>query len=195
MQIVAVLAVLGATLGQPGGPPDQDVPAAERQAETESPPADEQQQAEEQQEQREADSASAGEQPAETGSDDAAAELDEAPRATSWRLSHTAWFEAVHVLTTAYYSGQFQYYRPFTIRYVNIHSREPNLEMTAVAERNLTPEEWGGVEEQVRTWMCGTDGRDFIGFGGVIVLRVTDPRDASRTVTLTSCQGAREMDR
>lgn len=192
MPIVAVLALLGATLGQPGGPPDQDKPAAGGQSDTESPPADEQQQADEPQ-QPEANSAAAGEQPAETGSDDAAAELDEAPRATSWRLSHTAWFDAVHVLTAAYYSGHFQYYRPFTIRYVNIHSREPTLEMTAVAERNLTPEEWGGVEEQVRTWMCGTDGRDFIGFGGVIVVRVTDPGGTSRTVTLTSCEGAREM--
>jgi len=190
MQFVAVLAVFGATLGQPVVPPDQDTPPTERQdeqqADTESPPADEQpaeqQQAEEQQ-QPEADSSAADEQPGETGGDDGAAGLDEA---TSWRLGYTAWRAALHQLYNQYVTGPLQYRRPFAIRFLDFHSRQPAVQINATVEGSRAPG-WDGVDEQVRTWLCEGDVRDFIGFGGVVVMHLTDGGGASRTVTLTGC--------
>jgi hypothetical protein len=190
MQIVAVLAVLGATLGQPVVPPDQDTPPTERQdaqqADTESRPADEQpaeqQQAEEQQ-QLEADSSAAGEQPAATESDDGSAGLDEA---TSWRLGPQAWQAAIHHLIDQYLTGSLQYRWPFAIRFLDPHSRQPAVQVTATVEGSRAPG-WDGVDEQVRTWLCEGEVRDFIGFGGVIVVHLTDGGGASRTVTLTGC--------
>lgn len=199
MQIVAVLAAFGATMGQPDDPPDQDVPPAEQQQrDADTQPAEEHPQAEqpdangesipadeqpaEQQQQAEVESSRAGEQPAETGSDDASAGLDEA---TGWRGGSQNWVVSMRNFGDYFVLGAGRHYGPFTVeRMVN---RQPALHVYVTVQGSRTPEQWDGVEEQVRTWMCAMDGRAFTNFGGVLVMHVTDEAGASRTVTISEC--------
>ena len=205
MPILAVLAILGASLGQPDDPPDQDIPAAEQQdtdadlqpapdeqaeqpdANTDSDPADEQQA---EQQQADSDSSSAGEQPGETGGDDASAGLDEA---TGWRAGSVSWFNWTRTFVNTFVNGAYRTYGPFTIE--GVHRHQPVLEVDVTVQGSRSPEQWGVVEDQAREWMCALDGREFIHFGGILVLNLRDEAGESRTVRITACEPGPQLAR
>jgi hypothetical protein len=198
MQIVVVLAVLGASLGQPDDPPDQDIPAAEQEqqqeADTEYSPAGEQQaeppeanpdsspayEQQAEQQQPDVDSAAAGEQPAETGSDDASAGLDMATggRAANWPVMSNS-------LIRHFNSDLGRTNGPFTV--VEARSRQPALILTVAVEGTYSPEQWSGIEERARAWMCWLDERTFTRGGGIFIVNLYGQGAVTRTVMITRC--------
>jgi hypothetical protein len=193
MQIMAVLAILGATLGQPGDPPGQDMPAEqqdEQQADTESPPADEQPAEQQQpeadsstadeqpaeQQQPEADSSTADEQPGETGGDDASAGLDEASGAAHWP-------EVANRLVERYTSEDGRTVGPYHI--VDVQRRQPALVLDVDIRSQFWPTE---VEEDVIRWMCDRQLQMFTAYaGGILIVNLHDPAGQHQTVTITRC--------
>lgn len=195
MQIFALLAALGAALGQPDGPLDQDAPSAEQQQADAAypagqPPAEEPEvntnsnREEQPAERQEADtsSAAAAEQPAETGSNEAGAELDAAiPDHSSWEW----WRWPRNGLN--YFRGRDN--GPFTVTYVYADHRAEQLRISASVQGSPSPEQWGALEEQARTWICGSDAAGFTrGVGDYIVLTLHGENGLRRTLTITDCR-------
>lgn len=204
----ALLAALGATLGQPGDPPDQAVPPAEQQqADVDDaaaqPPAEEpeasadsdrEEQPAERQE-ADTDAAAAAEQQ-EAGSDEAGAGLDEATtpeasnvpqqdEATRRRLGNWNWWTTPHNGRT-YFSGRDN--GPFTVEYTTANHWREQLLVTASVQGSPSPEQWAALDEQARAWLCASDAAVFTRNGsGVIVLTLHGATGPRRHVTISDC--------
>lgn len=178
MQIVAMLAVLGAALGQPDEPAEQDAPPAEQpDAGTESYPAEpaEQQQAD-------ADSAATQAQPAETGSEEASAEFDST---TGWRGGAGSWHTWMR---RAFSVLAGRTYGPFTVTMIG--PRQPTITVYGTVQGSRSPEQWTLLEQQLSAWLCAEDGGEIVRLGGNIVLDMSDEAGTRRTVRITECEAS-----
>lgn len=92
----------------------------------------------------------------------------------------------MHQLYQQFVLGPLRQSGPFTVQYLNLESRQPAVHINVTVRGSRAPG-WDGIDEQIRTWLCEYDGRDFMGFGGIFVMHLTDQAGASRTVTITGC--------
>jgi hypothetical protein len=207
MQIFALLAALGATLGQPDDPPDQAAQSAEQQQadvddSAAQPPAEEPEanadsdREEQPAERQEADTDSAAEQPAEAGNDEAGAELDQASpeasvgaqqdEATRRRRGNWDWWRWPHNGVTYFRSRDNG---PFTVEYTTTDHRQEQLQVSASVQGSPSPEQWAALEEQARAWLCASDAAVFTtGERSVIVLTLHGETGPGRTVTISDCR-------